>query len=84
MSVRVGVKMVGKSKVNPRVMSRTVGILSRATGICNRSVSCARLLVKKTSVSIGKIPLARRALRLTGSDSTILVNSVNNSTGASP
>lgn len=82
--VRCGVTLVPKSKVNPRVITRTGGILSEMYRGCDRGFSCARILLKKTSVSTRKMPLARRTVTRTGTSSTMLVNSVNNSTGASP
>lgn len=82
--VSCGVTLVPNSKVKPRVMERTGGMLSGMYRGCKRDFSCSRILLNNTSVSMRNMPLASRTVTATGSSSTMLVNSVNKSTGASP
>lgn len=82
--VRCGINMVSKSKVKPRVIARTGGMLSGVTSGCKRDFGCASVLVNNYSVSTANIPLASRTVTATLSSSTILVNSVNNGATASP
>lgn len=75
---RRGVMMLGNSNVNPRVISRTMGILSTTNGGCNFGVGCSCRLVNNYTVSRANRPLPRGAMSTYGGTSYIFLKTMNN------